>query len=102
MEAEEGEVMENLHGLQNMKEQRILGVDLSNTPDSSYYMISFRNHGFYTKEHVNSAITKYGKPVGIITEVSDDIVKGAIWNSKFPLSEFQKRIDGLSFETIVE
>lgn len=57
-----------------MKEQRVLGVDLSNIPDSSYYRVSFKNHGFHTKEHVNSAITKDGEPIGIITEVSDDIV----------------------------
>lgn len=83
-----------------MNDQRVLGVDLSNIPDSSCYSISFKNHGFHTKEHVNFPIMKDGKPVGIITE--DDIVKGVIWNSKLPLNEFQKRIDGLSFEIVVE
>ena len=72
-------------------DKTISGIDLSNLEDHSVIMIEWKNDGLYMEGCVNTPIidrrNKKETPIGAITFVSDEIVKGVIWN---------KYIDGLT------
>lgn len=42
--------------------------------------ISYNNDGFYTKEHIDTPILIEGVVVGTITDVSNELVYGTIWD----------------------